>query len=150
MKALKTFIFSYRRTAIFLLIIFVMLLVLANLGQFVQKPTQAVLSKFITRQGSQLRLNGKAFRFSGANIYWLGLDENVGGIDYPTHFRVDDALATAQLMGATVVRSHTLGISVGCSLCIEPSQGNFNETALRYVDYVIMSAKQHGLRLIIP
>src|SRR5437016_2875778 len=147
MKALKTFIFSYRRSAIFLLIIVVMLLVLVNLGQFVQQPTQAVLSKFITRLGSQLILNGKAFRFSGANIYWLGLDENAGGIDYPTHFRVDDALATAQEMGPSVVRSHTLVISVVCPLCLEPSPGVFDETAFQHIDYAITAAKNHDILL---
>src|SRR3982074_2072390 len=54
---------------------------------------------FVTRQGNRLLLDGRPFRFGGANIYWLGLDENVGGITYPTHFRIDDALATARDMG---------------------------------------------------
>ena len=150
MKALKTLTFPYRRTAIFLLIILILILVLTSLGQFVQQPSQAVLNKFVRRSGSQLILNGKPFRFSGANIYWLGLDENVGGINYPSHFRVDDALAAAQEMGASVVRSHTLGISVGCSLCLEPSRGVFNETAFQHIDYAIMAAQKHGIRLIIP
>jgi mannan endo-1,4-beta-mannosidase len=65
----------------------------------------------VTRNGSQLLLNGNPFRFSGgswtindlisqlgANIYWLGLDENVNGIHYPSHFRILDALETAQGM----------------------------------------------------
>jgi hypothetical protein len=30
------------------------------------------------------------------NIYWLGLDENVGGIAYPSLFRIADALETAK------------------------------------------------------
>src|ERR1700737_262489 len=55
--------------------------------------------RFVTRQGDRLLLDGRPFRFGGANIYWLGLDENVGGIAYPTHFRIDDALATARDMG---------------------------------------------------
>ncbi len=150
MKTLKTLIFSYRRTTIFLLIILVMVLVLIAVRQLTRQPTHAVLVKFVARSGSQLLLKGKPFRFSGANIYWLGLDENVGGVNYPTPFRVDDALATAQAMGATVVRSHTLGISVGCPLCLEPSPGMFNETAFQHVDYAIMSAKKYGIRLIIP
>ncbi len=150
MKTLKTLVFSYRRTAIFLVIILVMVLVLIVIRQLVLQPTHAVPDKFVVRMGSQLLLKGKPFRFSGANIYWLGLDENVGGIHYPTKFRVDDALATAQEMGATVVRSHSLGISVGCSLCLEPSRGVFNEAALRQVDYAILSAKRHGIKLIIP
>src|SRR5947209_17322511 len=61
-------------------------------------PNQSVhiqnSSDFVIRSGAQLFLHGKPFRFAGANIYWLGLDENVGGIDYPTQFRVDDALTS--------------------------------------------------------
>jgi mannan endo-1,4-beta-mannosidase len=150
LKSLKALVFSYRRTVIFLVIILVLVLVLIGIRQLVLQPTHAVPDTFVVRSGSQLLLKGKPFRFSGANIYWLGLDENVGGLDYPTGFRVDDALATAQEMGATVVRSHSLGISVGCPLCIEPSLGVFNEVALQHVDYAIMSAKKHGLKLIIP
>lgn len=105
---------------------------------------------FVTRSGSSLFLEGKKFRFSGANIYWLGLQEVAGGIAYPSHFQVDDALATAEFMGARVVRSHTLGISVGCSLCVEPALGRFNQVALRHIDYAIESAREHHIKLIIP
>src|SRR2546426_1531406 len=112
-------------------------------------PTRPVESGFVTRSGSFLWLNGSRFRFSGTNIYWLGLQETPD-VSYPSHFRVDDALATAELMGATVVRSHTLGISVGCSLCVEPALGKFNQTALQHIDYAIQSARNHGIKLIIP
>lgn len=112
-------------------------------------PAQAAQG-FVSRSGSQLMLNGQPFRFSGANIYWLGLDENVGGVDYPTNFRVDDALATAKAMGANVIRAHTLGISVGCSKCIEPSRGQFNEAALLRVDYALAAAQRFGLKVVIP
>jgi len=116
----------------------------------VHTPPPHVQTEFVTRSGSQLLLHGQPFRFSGPNIYWLGLDGNTGSVAYPTHFRVDDALATAQDMGATVVRAHTLGISVGCSLCVEPSLGVFNEEAMQHIDYAIKSAHEHGIRLIIP
>lgn len=114
--------------------------------------TRSSNSAFVTRAGTSLLLNGQTFRFSGANIYWLGLEEvNTGnGIAYPSHFQVDDALATAQVMGATVVRSHTLGISVGCPICVEPALGTFNQVALQHMDYAIQSAHNHGIRLIIP
>ncbi len=105
---------------------------------------------FVERSGAALILDGKPFRFSGANVYWLGLREINGGVAYPSHFMVDDALATAELMGATVVRSHTLGASVGCQLCIEPAPNNFNARALQAIDYAVQSAKKHHLRLIIP
>ncbi len=104
---------------------------------------------FVTRSGSNVVLNGKPFRFSGANIYWLGLQENPS-ISYPSAFSVDDALATAALMGATVVRSHTLGISTGCALCVEPTLGHFNKTALQHIDYAIQAARLHHIKLIIP
>lgn len=108
-------------------------------------------SGFVTRAGSRLLLNGRPFRFAGANIYWLGVDENLPpSPSYPTPFRVDDALSTAVLMGATVVRAHTCGISVGSPPMVEPVLDRFNETALRHVDYAIDAARRHHLRLIIP
>src|SRR2546423_1483049 len=38
---------------------------------------------FVTRSGSQLLLNGQPFRFAGANIHWLGLDDST---NYPSQF----------------------------------------------------------------
>ncbi len=105
---------------------------------------------FVQRSGSSLLLNGKKFRFAGANIYWLGLQESGQGNVYPSSFEVEDALATAQAMGATVIRSHTLGISVGCTLCFEIERGIFNQTALRHMDFAIQAAAARGMKLIIP
>lgn len=102
---------------------------------------------FVTLSGWQLMLNKHPFRFAGANMHWLALDDSTM---YPSKFRVDDGLDAAKEMGATVIRSHSLGISTGCRNCIEPSLGVFNETALEHVDYVIKAAKDRGLRLIIP
>lgn len=107
-------------------------------------------TEFITRQGHRLMEGERPFRFAGPNIYWLGLDENVDGVDWPTPFRVRDALDTAVRMGATVVRSHTLGASQGCEKAISPVRGEYNEEALRRVDFAIKEAGERGLRLIIP
>ena len=106
----------------------------------------------VQRNGSVLLLDDKPFRFSGANIYWLGLDENVppGTIAYPTKFRAYDALVTAAGMGARVVRSHTLGISCGNPLSFERSLNVFNESALDAADYAVFTAEVLGLKLIIP
>ncbi|QHW31793.1 hypothetical protein GZH47_13720 [Paenibacillus rhizovicinus] len=105
---------------------------------------------FVTRSGSGLQLEGKTFRFAGPNIYWLGLDENVGGVDWPTEFRVANALDTALEMGATVVRAHTLAASQGCSKAIMPELGEYNEEAFRKVDFAITEAGLRGLRLVVP
>ena len=108
------------------------------------------MDEFVRRSGPELLLHGQRFRFAGANVYWMGLDENVDGIDYPTHFRVNDVLTAAEAMGATVVRSHTLGISIGCQQCVEPALGVFNTQAFERIDYAIQSANVHHLRLLLP
>lgn len=108
---------------------------------------------FVERVGSRLMLDGKPFRFGGANVYWLGLDENVGDpaqVDYPTRFRIRDGLETARGMGATVVRSHTLGVSTGSPLSLEPSLDTFNDRAFATIDYSVAEAHRLGLRLVIP
>ena len=108
--------------------------------------------EFVQRDGTRLTLGGETFRYSGANIEWLGL-EGYGPMDpvgprYPTHFEVDDALDTAKMMGARVVRSQTLGDSIGCPQCIEPKLGEFNPEAFKQIDYVLKGAHDRGLRLI--
>ncbi|MFZ0938180.1 MAG: hypothetical protein WAN63_02050 [Candidatus Sulfotelmatobacter sp.] len=110
-------------------------------------------SEFVTRAGTSLQLDGKPFRYSGPNIEWLGLEaygpHDPQGPRYPSHFEVDDAMDTAKEMGARVVRSQTLGDSVGCELCIEPQLGVFNPEAFEAIDYAIKAAHDRGIRLII-
>lgn len=109
---------------------------------------------FVTRSGSRLMRNGNVFRFAGTNEYYLGLDDNVrdaaGNPTHPPTARIDDALQSAVRTGATVVRSHTLGISVGCAVCFEPRPGVFNPAALASADYAIYRAGRLGLKLMIP
>ena len=109
--------------------------------------TSVTSSGFVTRSSSELMLNGHLFRFAGANMHWLPFDDST---NYTSQFRINDGFDAAKEMGLTVVRSHDLGISAGCSNCIEPSLGVFNETALVHDDYVIKAARDHGIRLIIP
>src|ERR1022692_4262457 len=97
-----------------------------NAAAYGQPPSRSVdsPSEFVTRAGTSLHLSGKPFRYSGPNIEWLGLEAygpaDPQGARYPTQFEVDDAMDTAKEMGAKVIRSQTLGDSVGCELCIEP------------------------------
>lgn len=105
---------------------------------------------FVIRRGSKFILDNKDFRFGGPNVYWLGLDENVGGIEYPTEFRVNNVLDTAVEMGATTIRSHTLGISFGNEKTVQPKLGVFNEEAFKKIDYAIKAIGERGLRVIIP
>ncbi len=112
--------------------------------------------RFVTHQGSKLYLGGQVFRFAGANIEWLGL-VGYGPLNFepgqterfPTHYEVNDALATAKEMGANVVRAQTLGDTVGCPNCLEPKLGVWNAKAFRVMDYAIMRARHYGIRLIL-
>jgi mannan endo-1,4-beta-mannosidase len=115
---------------------------------------QTVLNdEFVQRNGTKLILGGADFRYSGPNIEWLGIEaygpDDSMGPRYPSHLEIDDALDTAKMMGARVVRSQTMGDSVGCDLCLEPKAGVFNPEAFKVVDYVIKAAHERGLRLII-
>jgi len=130
----------------------VAVLIVAVFGQQLPQPVDH-RSEFVRRAGTSLQLSGKPFRYSGPNIEWLGLEaygpHDPLGPRYPTHFEVDDALDTAKEMGARVVRSQTLGDSVGCELCIEPRLGVFNPDAFKPIDYAIKAAHDRGIRLIV-
>ncbi|MGO8797110.1 MAG: cellulase family glycosylhydrolase [Candidatus Sulfotelmatobacter sp.] len=130
-----------------------LLSVLFTLTAIAQTKTADHRSDFVTRSGTSLQLASQPFRYSGPNIEWLGLEaygpHDPQGPRYPTHFEIDDAFDTAKEMGARVVRSQTMGDSVGCDLCIEPQLGVFNPKAFDSIDYAIKAAHDRGMRLII-
>ncbi len=109
-------------------------------------------SEFVRRQRGHLLLAGKPYRFGGMNIEWLGLEDYgpKGEVNphIPTDFEVEDALSTAEEMGSRVVRSQTMGDTVGCPACLEPSPGVFNDDEFRHMDKVVESASRHHIRLI--
>ncbi|MDF9843698.1 MULTISPECIES: hypothetical protein [unclassified Paenibacillus] len=107
-------------------------------------------TNFVRRKGSRLFIGEELYRFAGPNIYWLGLDENVGGIDWPTSFRVTNALDTAVMMGANALRSHTLGVSAGHPKSLMPRLRELNEEAFVKVDFALNEIAKRGLRVIIP
>jgi hypothetical protein len=85
---------------------------------------QVARNSYVVRDGTALRLNGVNWTASGANVYWLGLDENVipppgqpfyakFNASYPTLGRITEAMNTLATMGARTIRSQTLGVSVG-------------------------------------
>ena len=116
------------------------------------RTPQASPDSFVTRSGLRLLVAGRQFRFGGANIEWLGLvgygPLDPGGARFPSHYEVDDAMATARELGVAVVRSQTMGDSVGCPACIEPALGQFNQNAFERIDYALRSARDHSIRII--
>jgi mannan endo-1,4-beta-mannosidase len=132
-------------------------IVLLSTSAFAQTgSTGAKLSGIVTRSGSRLMLNGKPFRFAGANLDNVNLASDrysliisiTGKIDayYPSKFAIDDAFETLHKMGGTVARVYSAGTQ-GSPLAIEPELGVFNQDALKQLDYVIKSAGDHGIRL---
>ncbi|CZR61896.1 uncharacterized protein PAC_11793 [Phialocephala subalpina] len=118
-------------------------------------------NSYVYREGTSLYLLGDKWTASGANVYWLGLDENVvppagepfyapTNASYPTKGRTTEVMATLVTMGAKLIRSQTLGVSTGNPLSLLPSPGNYNEAAFESMDWAIFQARQHGLRIFAP
>jgi hypothetical protein len=136
-----------RLRAASLLVLLILALAPASSG-----APQGFADSFVTRAGTRLLVDGRPFRFGGANVEWLGLAGygpfDPAGPRFPSNYEIDDALATARELGAKVVRSQTMGDSVGCELCIEPERGQFNPRAFERIDYALASARRHGLKVI--
>lgn len=132
------------------------------LATFLQ-PNEADLARnsYVYRDGTTLRLLGDHWTASGANVYWLGLDENVippagqpfyapFNASYPTKGRTTEIMQTLVTMGAKLIRSQTMGVSVGNPLSLMPKLGVYNEQAFESIDWAVWQARQHGLRIMAP
>lgn len=116
-----------------------------------------LITSFVYDNDGTLMLDNQIYRFAGPNIYWLALCEHgeespdaTRRIKYPAKFRVQNILDTAVIMGANVIRAHTLGISTGHPLSLEPDLGYFNLKALDAIHYAIAEGKKRGIRFIVP
>jgi len=110
------------------------------------------LDEFVTVEGRNLMLNGKRFRFVGANTYWLGLREKPD-IDYPSDGDIERLFEDSQALGIDVIRTFaalSVGSAGGTNKSIQPSPGTWNETALRKLDKVLQLAGEYNIRLILP
>ena len=123
--------------------------------------TQLERNSYVYREGAQLMLDGAPWTASGANVYWLGLDENVippagqpfyapFNASYPTLGRITEVMNTLQTIGAHTIRSQTLGVSVGNPLSVMPALGVYNEQAFDTIDWAVFQARQHGIRIMAP
>jgi mannan endo-1,4-beta-mannosidase len=103
---------------------------------------------FVTRKGSQFFLHGEPFKFTGSNNYYLM---------YKSRLMVDDVYADAKAAGFTVIR--TWGFMERGQEGVDfqefdPALGrpviNDGPDGLGRLDYVLDSARRHGIKLIIP
>lgn len=129
---------------------------LALVAAVVSAPAPASASSpgFVTRVGSDLKLNDKLFKFYGSNNYYLM---------YKSRLMVDDVFADAQAAGFTVLRTwgwldlapDGSGAADGVYFqSWDPAAGhpvyNDGPNGLERLDYVLYRARQAGVKLIIP
>ena len=115
---------------------------------------------FITVRGDQLMDGNKPFRFISFNIpNLLIVEDNVPftGTNpwcLPDEFELQDALATVQQMGGTVVRTYSIPVWRSNDPPAESSYvlgvDQYNENAFRTFDLALKLANENGVRLIIP
>ncbi|GIH06259.1 hypothetical protein Rhe02_43260 [Rhizocola hellebori] len=128
-----------------------------SLGAAVPASAGQTASGFVTRHGSDLKLDGKQFRYSGSNNYYLM---------YKSPLMVDDVFADAKAAKFNVIRTWgflDIGNQDGSNSVRGKQDGiyfqywdgdspayNDGPDGLQKLDYVLWSARQHGIKLIIP
>jgi len=114
------------------------------------------LNGFVSCQGVNFMLNGKPYYFAGANCYDLftygdGMStssSNAIETSYMNKSAIDAQMARMQADGVTVVR--TWGFNHwGTVHAFEPSKGVYNEPEFREFDYILNSASNHNIRLVV-
>lgn len=131
------------------------------LGGLGAVPAQAAAADtgagFVTRNGPNLTLDGKRFRFGGTNNYYLM---------YKSRLMVDDVFADASAAGFTVLRTWgflDIGNADGSNSVAGPADGvyfqywdgakpayNDGPDGLERLDYVLKAARDAGIKLVIP
>ncbi|KAK8517255.1 hypothetical protein V6N13_092538 [Hibiscus sabdariffa] len=89
--------------------------------------------------------NQSPFYVNGWNSYWLMQESVWAG---PSRSRVSKMLKRGAEMGLTVCRTWAFNDGHGPN-ALQMSPGVFNERAFRGLDYVIVEARKHGIRLIL-
>ncbi|GAA0900822.1 hypothetical protein GCM10009557_76860 [Virgisporangium ochraceum] len=136
-----------------------LLALIASVGAQAPAMAEPVQKKnlFVTRAGSDLRLDGHTFRFAGTNNYYLM---------YKSPLMVDDVFADAQAARFNVLRTWgflDIGNQDGSNSIRGKADGvyfqywdgtkpayNDGPDGLQKLDYVLASARRHNIRLVIP
>ncbi|XP_022721049.1 mannan endo-1,4-beta-mannosidase 6-like [Durio zibethinus] len=99
----------------------------------------------IVNAGAAAAENPSTVYINGWNSYWLMQESIWGG---PSRSRVSKMLQKGAQMGLTVCRTWAFNDGHGPN-SLQISPGVFNERVFRGLDYVIVEARKHGIRLIL-
>ncbi len=97
---------------------------------------------FVTREGTNLYLNGQEYKFSFANNYYLF---------YKSEPMIDEIFADAQKLGLNAIR--TWGFCDGWvkeDVSFQLSPGVYDESGFLKMDYILDKASQYDMKLILP
>lgn len=103
-----------------------------------------ISSQFLERKGTALELAGNPFKITGANVLWLGM--KLDGTR-PTNEQIEEVFIDAKNLGATTIRSHTLGHSSGSSGSLLENTGS--QEAWRPIDYSFQMARKYNIKIIV-
>jgi mannan endo-1,4-beta-mannosidase len=120
----------------------------------VKAASASALAPILTRSGTSLLVSGKRRRMSGANAYWLGLNDNdrdsSGAPTLPSHPMITSAFSGMLEMGTSLVRAHSIGVGAGTPRSFETAAGTYSSANLDSADYAVYQAKKHGILLMVP
>ena len=99
------------------------------------------VSPYVERKDDSLWLRGAPFYFAGANQYYLF---------YKDRKMVDEVFSSAKALGLTVMRTWAFCDGVPHEgYCFQPQAGVYDENTFRQLDYVVATASQMGIKLIL-
>ena len=135
----------------------ILVLAIAALSLAITRPQQkasAATAGFVYACGIHFCLDGKPYYFAGANTYDLftygdgGSDTTVSDIEnkYMNKTRIDAHFANLQADGVQVLRLWMFSHEAWHGF--EKTKGAYNEAEFMLFDYIIQSAKAHGVKLI--
>ncbi|KAH6603407.1 endo-beta-mannanase, partial [Trichoderma cornu-damae] len=108
-------------------------------------------SSFVSVSGTQFNIDGKMGYFAGTNCYWCSFLSNRADVDSTLGHIASSGLRVLRVWGFNDVNTQPSSGTVWFQkLSAQGSIINTGADGLQILDYVVESAEQHGLKLIVP
>ncbi|KAL4734835.1 glycoside hydrolase superfamily [Aspergillus similis] len=113
-------------------------------------PSPSASGPFATTSGVQFVIDGEAGYFAGSNAYWIGFLKNNSDVDLVFDHMASSGLRILRVWGFNDVKIVPTDGSVYFQLHQDgKSTINTGEDGLQRLDYVVQSAEERGIKLII-